>query len=40
MNSPVIVWLRLNLRLADNPALSATAESGCRNDFENKLKIT
>jgi len=29
MNSPVIVWFRLDLRLADNPAFSAAIESGC-----------
>lgn len=28
MNKPVIVWLRNNLRLADNPALSAAAQTG------------
>lgn len=27
-NNPVIVWFRQDLRLADNPALSAAAESG------------
>ena len=29
MNSPVIVWFRLDLRLADNPALVAAFETGC-----------
>lgn len=29
MISPVIVWFRLDLRLADNPALVAAAETGC-----------
>lgn len=28
MAAPVIVWLRRNLRLADNPALLGAAESG------------
>jgi deoxyribodipyrimidine photo-lyase len=29
MNSPVIVWFRLDLRLADNPALVAAVDTGC-----------
>lgn len=29
MNSPVIVWFRLDLRLADNPALTSAIESDC-----------
>jgi deoxyribodipyrimidine photo-lyase len=28
MSAPVVVWFRHNLRLADNPALAAAAESG------------
>ena len=29
MSSPVVVWFRQDLRLADNPALAAAAEGGC-----------
>ncbi len=28
LNAPVIVWLRRELRIADNPALAAAVESG------------